>query len=164
MSQHIINSKDIPWNKMSVSEKYEYQRKKVGRALGTSQLGCSLYELPPGKRTFPYHFHYGNEELFYVLSGEGTVRTVDGEHFISKGDFISALASPEGAHQIINTSQNPLRILAISTMNDPDVVEYPDSEKVAVMAGAAPGGDKSKRSLISVWQKKDEVDYWKDEA
>jgi len=163
MSDMVINSKEISWEESRNGEKYGKKRKRVGQALGTKDLGVSIFEIPPGKRAFPYHFHHANEELFYVLSGEGTLRGPSGMEKISSGDFVKALASPEGAHQIINTSNAPLQFIAIGTMREPDVVEYPDSDKLFVASGAAPGGDDSKRTIDDVWRKKDTVDYWLDE-
>ena len=53
----------------------------------------------------------------------------------------AVIAAPPGgkdtAHQIINTSDGELRYLAISTRLPYEVVEYPDSGKVMVRAGAA---------------------------
>ena len=55
---------------------YAWRRKRVA---GES-LGASLYELPPGQRTFPYHYELGNDELPVVVSGRPTLRTPDGEN------------------------------------------------------------------------------------
>ena len=43
-----------------------------------AQLGASLYELPPGESTFPYHYELGNDELLVVVSGRPTLRSPDG--------------------------------------------------------------------------------------
>lgn len=163
MSVSIINSKEVSWSHEKFDERFERKRKRIGQQLSGSQLGCSIYELPPGKRAFPYHFHYANEELYYILEGEGVVRTLDGEQPVRAGDFISMPASRDGAHQIVSNSESPLRLLALSTMNQPDVVEYIDSEKIFVACGSPPGGDKSERSLTGVWELEDAVDYWKGE-
>ncbi|MGH6917875.1 MAG: cupin domain-containing protein, partial [Geminicoccaceae bacterium] len=70
--------------------------------IGAQKLGCSLVVVPPGKKAWPYHLQYANEEMFVILAGEGTLRH-DGEHHaIRAGDVI---ASPIGKpHQILNTS------------------------------------------------------------
>lgn len=164
MSNRVINRKEISWEESSNGQKYSKKRKRIGQALGTKDLGVSLFEIPPGKRAFPYHFHHANEELFYVLSGEGTLRGPAGEEPVAPGDFIRALACRDGAHQIFNTSDEPLQFLAVSTMREPDVVEYPDSEKIFVASGAAPGGEESRRTLDDVWRLQDTVDYWLDET
>jgi hypothetical protein len=38
---------------------FVWRRKRVAG----EHLGASLYELPPGESTFPYHYELGNDEL-----------------------------------------------------------------------------------------------------
>jgi len=79
-----------------------------------------------------------SDELFFILEGEG-VRRLDGETLpIRAGDIIAAPAGKE-AHQIINTGHAELRYLALSVEGPTDIIEYPDSGKIAV--DAAPGSD-----------------------
>jgi hypothetical protein len=47
--------------------------------LGGALLGGSLYELPPGESTWPYHYEHGSEEWLLVVAGRPTLRTPDGE-------------------------------------------------------------------------------------
>ena len=69
------------------------------------------------------------------LEGEGEVRVGDQTYPIRKGDFIAhPPGGPETAHQIVNTSKNELRYLAVSTMELPDIADYPDSNKFGVMS------------------------------
>ncbi|HXJ00915.1 MAG TPA: cupin domain-containing protein [Micropepsaceae bacterium] len=110
---------------------------KVGRAgplLGSTGLGCSLTIVPAGKRAFPFHRHHVIHEMFYVISGEGEVRIGEESKPIRAGSLIAAPAGAE-AHQIVNTSKNELRYLSFSTIGEVDLVEYPDSAKVAGAAG-----------------------------
>jgi uncharacterized cupin superfamily protein len=110
---------------------------KVGRAgpmLGSTGLGCSLTVVPPGKRAYPFHRHHVIHEMFYVLSGEGELRIGEERKPIRAGSLIASPAGAE-AHQIVNTSSGELRYLAFSTIGEVDLVEYPDSNKVAGAAG-----------------------------
>ncbi len=54
------------------------------------------------------------------------------------------IACPPGgrevAHQIINTGATTLRTLALSTLSEVDVCEYPDSDKVMRATGPNGGG------------------------
>jgi uncharacterized cupin superfamily protein len=102
---------------------------RVGSHLGMSQIGCSVVELEPGKCAWPHHLHYGNEEFFFILDGRGTLRYDDGEFEIGEGEFFFAGTGPGTAHQIVNTSDAPLRYLALSSMEDPEICYYPDSKK-----------------------------------
>ena len=106
----------------------------VGPLIGAKKLGYSVTSLPPGKRAFPFHSHKVNEEMFFVLEGEGEVRIGSQSYPIKKGDF---MAHPPGggdtAHQIINTGSVELRYLGVSTREAPEIAEYPDSKKFGVL-------------------------------
>lgn len=109
---------------------------KVSVALGMKKIGCTVVELKPGKRAWPHHLHYGQEELFIVLEGEGTLRYDEGEHKICQGEIFFAGTGPGTAHQIVNTSESALKYLALSSREDPEVCYYPDSGKYGTYAGS----------------------------
>jgi uncharacterized cupin superfamily protein len=116
--------------------------------------------VPPGRRAFPLHNHHANEEMFFILEGKGELRVGEERHSIRKGDFIAnPPGGPEVAHQIINTGDVELRYLAVSTMNTPEIVEYPDSGKLA-MISRQPQTDGPLRLLRHVTREGDAVDYW----
>lgn len=142
-----------------------FRRKRLAGATADGDLGCSLYEIPPGKRGWPYHYHTANAEAIYVLAGSGELRGPDDERVtLEAGIYAAFPAGPAGVHQLHNTGEAPLRYLAMSTMNEPDVLRYPDSDKVGVMAGEPPGGDTDARLLDHYFQIDDAVDYWADET
>lgn len=135
----------------------------VGRPLGLTGLGCMYVEVAPGKRAFPFHNHLGNDEMFVILEGEGTYRFGGADYPVKAGDVCAApRGGPDKAHQLINSGTGPLRYLGISTMQDPDVVEYPDSGKYAAMA-IAPGPDFFRAHLKVVGRREDSRDYWEGE-
>jgi uncharacterized cupin superfamily protein len=107
---------------------------RVGSALGARRLGYSIVEVPPGKRACPHHVHHNVEEMFLVLEGRGSLRFGSETHSIREGDCICARAG-EAPHQIVNDSDAVLRYLAVSTIEETDVVEYPDSQKVGFDIG-----------------------------
>lgn len=111
--------------------------KRLGRAAGGDLLGCTIEEMRSDP--LPYHYHTANEEAMYVLSGRGTLRTPTGEVGIDPGDYVSFPVGESGAHTVENAFDEPLRFLVFSTMNESDVVIYPDEEKLQVYTGAAPG-------------------------
>ena len=102
---------------------------RLGQVLGMEKLGCTLVELEPGKKAWPYHLHYGAEELFVILAGSGTIRYDGNEIPIKSGDIIFTPPGENTAHQIINTSNALLRYLALSSMDSPELCYYPDSGK-----------------------------------
>jgi uncharacterized cupin superfamily protein len=156
-----VNEADFDWDATERDET-AFRRKRLANAAGGDRLGCSLYELPPGKKSWPFHYHTGNEEAIYVLAGAGTLRTDDGLEPLDSGDYVVFPVGPEGGHRVVNDGADPLRYLALSTMNDPDVTVYPDSEKIGVYAGSAPGSDDA-RTVAGYYRRDDDVDYWLDE-
>ncbi len=160
---NVTNEDELRWVEHSHGEKFGYRRKSLSSASGGEKLGCSLYEVEPGRRAWPYHYHGANEEAIYVLEGLGSLRVNGEEVSISEGDYVAFPASAEGAHQLVNTSDKTLRYLCFSTMAQPDAMVYPDSGKVGVFVGAAPGGPKEKRTLSGFFRAEDGVDYYEGE-
>jgi Uncharacterized conserved protein, contains double-stranded beta-helix domain len=157
-----VNADKLEW---STTEQGEtgFKRKELGAAAGGDDLGCSLYELPAGKRSWPYHYHTANEEVLFVLAGEGIIRC-DGETAaISAGDYLNFPADEAGAHRVINDSEGSLRYLMVSTMTEPDVTVYPDSETFGVYVGSPPGG-REERDLEGYYKQDTTTGYWDEEA
>lgn len=78
-------------------------------------LGASLTEFLPGAPGGQLHMHYGLVEMFFVLSGTPTVRTPQGEEQLSPGDVVYFPEGPEGLHMFSNPTDEPVRLLGIST-------------------------------------------------
>jgi uncharacterized cupin superfamily protein len=156
----VVNENDLDWSDQSHGEKFGYRRKQLGSAAGGEKLGCSLYEVPPGRRAWPYHYHLANEEAIYVLEGSGTLRIGGEEVRVSEGDYVALPARAEAAHQLINSSEAVLKYLCFSTMIEPDVMVYLDSGKVGIFGGAAPGGPKEKRTWSKFLRADAEVGYY----
>jgi uncharacterized cupin superfamily protein len=140
---------------------FAYRRARIGRQLGARKLGASLYEIPPGAATFPYHWHGANEELAIVVAGRPSVRTPDGWRELEEGEVVSFPAGEAGAHQFANRTDEPARVVIVSTMIAPEVNGYPDSGKVlaTLRAPGSPDGG----SLSAAFHLADEVDYWEGE-
>jgi uncharacterized cupin superfamily protein len=96
-------------------------------------LGASVWEFQPGHGQFVYHFHHGSEEMLVVLRGEPTVRLHDGSRQLHEGDVLQLPRGPEGGHQIRNDGTETARVLIVSTNANPDVAEYPDTGKAAMI-------------------------------
>ncbi|WP_435359590.1 cupin domain-containing protein [Haloarchaeobius sp. DFWS5] len=157
-----IREADGDWEETEHGETY-FRRKRLSAATDAEALGASLYELPPGKRSWPFHFHTANEEALYGLAGSGTVRLDDDEIALDPGTFVSLPVGEAGGHRVVNTGAEPLRYLCLSTMREPDVTVYPESEKIGVFAGSPPGGDPSERTVGGYFQRESTVDYWEGE-
>lgn len=157
----IAHEDDVEWVSTQEGTVFENRQQKLAAAAGGSQLGCTLTEVPPGKTAWPFHAHLGNEEAIYVLEGHATLRLGDTQHPLKPGDYVALPARADAAHQVINTSDAPVRYLAISTMNPTDVIVYPDSKKHGIFAGGAAGC--ASGGLMAFVPVDASVDYWQDE-
>jgi uncharacterized cupin superfamily protein len=150
MPKPILNIADVEFRKVghganmpggNAPEKFSAQLGEIGRKIGAQKLGYNLTIVPAGKRAFPHHSHRVNEEMFFIIEGEGEVRIGKETFPVKKGDVIShPPGGPDTAHQIVNTSKAELKYLAISTMMMPEVCDYPDSGKFGAMM-MRPGPD-----------------------
>ncbi len=123
----ITRTKDVAWGDALQKGSFWQRRKELG---STGRLSCGLWELPPGKKSFPFHLHHLTEEALYVVSGSCKVRSSEGLTEVSAGDWVGF--PPGKAHQLINDGTEPCVYLAMGV--NPagvDVVEYPDSGKIA---------------------------------
>jgi uncharacterized cupin superfamily protein len=142
------------------AERFAPRIARIGGMLGAKKLGYSLIELDPGKRAFPFHHHRVNEEMFFIVEGEGEVRLGSRTHAIRAGDIIACPpGNDETAHQIVNTGTQTLRYLAISTMQSPEVCEYPDTGRQAVLVVEEPGV----KGMRAVFRAADSLPYWEGE-
>jgi uncharacterized cupin superfamily protein len=161
----VIHLADLTLTEQTHGDTFAARFAPVTPRTGSPHIGARLTEVPPGKRAWPHHCHHANDEMFVILSGSGTLRFGEETHAITAGDVaICPAGGVDTAHQIINTGSEPLRYLAISSMNQPDVMEYPDSNKLFVVAGSPPGGDKSKRTAELIVKRDAGVDYWDGEG
>lgn len=159
-----VSLDDLRFDETSHPPTYAARSAAIARRLGAQRLGYRVIELPPGKRGWPLHHHHVNEEMFLVLSGTGLFRLGRETIAVGPGDVVAAPAGgPDTAHQFVNDGHAPLRYLAVSTMEAPDVMGYPESGKFAVFVGAAPGGSKAQRSFEHVGRIGDAVGYWEGE-
>ena len=106
---------------------------RVGAQAGARELGASVYELDPGAVGSPLHIHHANEELLLVLDGTVSLHGPNGTQLLPAGAVVAFPRGKTGAHSLVNRSDAPVRYLVVSTMNRPDVVEYPDTGATLVV-------------------------------
>jgi uncharacterized cupin superfamily protein len=112
------------WDAERDEPPFRWRRARVGRQAGARDLGASVFELPPGAASFPLHAHYANEEMIVVLAGRPRLTTADGgTRELDAGEVIACPAGREGAHRLDNGTDEPARILIVSTMRAPEVNE-----------------------------------------
>jgi uncharacterized cupin superfamily protein len=138
---------------------FRSRRARIGYELGTELIGCSLWEIPPGEAAYPYHYHYSDEELLIVLSGRPTLRTPEGNRELEEGEAVRFELGEEGAHQIFNPTDRPVTFLALSSNGRPDIVVYPDGNKIGVGERLPKGG-----GLRAFFKRDDAVGYFEGES
>jgi uncharacterized cupin superfamily protein len=124
------------WEREVAHGPFALRGTRVGAAAGSQRLGACVYELAPGKRNLPYHAHFGIEELLIVLHGRPTLRRPDGERDLAPGEVVAFAAGRDGAHQLINNTDSPVRYLMASSSAAADLIEYPDSGKIGARGGS----------------------------
>jgi uncharacterized cupin superfamily protein len=159
-SRPILNLDQAPFSTWKHGSSFEADISWLGQAMGSRKLGFNVAIVPPGKRVFPYHQHSAQEELFFILEGRGSIRLGARTLPIRQGDFISIPPGPGSAHQIINDSEAPLRYLAVSTMEVPEVAEYPDIGKIGVFTGTPPGKAPAEGSMRHFTYLDRGASYW----
>jgi len=137
---------------------FAHRRARLGRQAGSAHLGASLYELDPGQAVCPYHWHAAEEEMLIVISGRPSLRTSEGWRELEPGEAVAFLTGAEGAHQVVNRSHKPVRVLLLSESKDPEVCGYPDSRKLMADARLGNPDEISHLSRLD-----DAVDYYEGE-
>ncbi len=111
---------------------YQCLDAEVGFAIGARQLGYRVSKLAPGQRFCPLHAHAREEEMFFVLDGEPSVRTLAGTVRCRKGDFVALPVGVSGTHQLLNESEAPATVLLLGLTEETEACYYPDSDKLLV--------------------------------
>ena len=120
-------------------EGFSCLRARIGRQVATDKLGLSLFEVPPGQAAYPYHWHVAEEELIMVMSGRPSLRTRDGWRDLEPGEVVGFRVGEQGAHQLVNRTQETVRFLAFSSQ-EPDIIVRPDSGTIGLAERRPEGG------------------------
>lgn len=114
------------------------------------KLGAGFDILAPGMRSCPYHLHHAQEEMFVIIEGQGSLRVAGEMLEVRAGDVVFIPPGLQYPHQFINTSDASLSYLSISTQEEPEICEYPDSAKYSAWA---PG-------IVARQRADATIDYW----
>jgi uncharacterized cupin superfamily protein len=154
-SRLIRNIRDVSLEHQERAPLYDTMCARLGAGTAATKLGACVDTVAPGKRSCPYHFHRAQEEMFVVLEGSGTLRVAGALLPLRAGDVVFIPAGPQYPHQIINSSQQPLTYLSISTRESPEIVEYPDSGKFLAFASGP-----SDAPFDVIHRASGALDYW----
>ncbi len=169
MTKPIVNIADITLEPRpaafaptgEAAERYEAKMGFIAPLIGARKLGYNITAVPPGKRAFPAHNHHANEEMFFVLQGTGELHVGADIWPVRAGDVIACPAGgKETAHQIVNTGDEELRYLAVSTKLSPELVEYPDSGKFGVLAELPASAEGKPQRFMFIGRESQCLSYW----
>jgi uncharacterized cupin superfamily protein len=151
----VFNLDSDSWDRTEDREGWRSKDAWVGAKLQGELIGASMYELEAGSKLWPYHTHHANEEWMLVVRGNPTLRTAEGMQDLREGDIVCFPRGKDGFHQVINSTEAPIRVLMISTLIAPDIVEYADTGKVGARSVAG--------ERIMFGRPGPELEYWEGE-
>jgi uncharacterized cupin superfamily protein len=149
----IFNIFDEPeWERENERDGYRHRSIAIGPRIGAEQLGATVYELPPGERTWPFHWETVSEEWLLVLAGRPTLRMAERERELRPGDVVAFPRGPAGGHSVENRTAEPARVAFFSTKGPLEVVHYPETGKLGIWTAG--------KGYIAITRAQPEVDYW----
>jgi uncharacterized cupin superfamily protein len=102
-------------------------RKRLGDAAGLTQFGVNLLTLQPGAWSSQRHWHTGEDEFVYIVSGEVVLKTDAGEETLRAGDCAAFPKDDGNGHHLMNRSAAPALLLEVGTRSTAgDIVRYPE--------------------------------------
>jgi uncharacterized cupin superfamily protein len=160
MPKPILNLADAEFDDIEDNGVFTSRRATISDHIGARQLGYNLTVVPPGMVQCPFHSHHAEEEMFFILDGEGELRFGAARYPLRPHDIIACpTGGAEVAHQIVNTGTTDLRYLAVSTIAAVEICEYPDSGKISTVAG-----QRGARQLRAMFRATCDIDYYDGEA
>jgi uncharacterized cupin superfamily protein len=107
-------------------------RIRLGDAASLTQFGVNLCTLPPGAWSSQRHWHTHGDELIYVVEGEVTLVTDNGEEVLRPGDAAGFKAGDANGHCFQNRSDKDVVIMEIGTRIPEDAARYSDIDMITV--------------------------------
>ena len=130
----VANRENLTAKHKNQHDSYAFTKYEVTKRNEFDQCYIALYEIYPKKSNFPFHYHDFNTEAFYIISGCGLLETNEDEIVIKQGDIIVCPPKVGGAHKLTNTSEKEnLVYIDFDTTNSPDVIHYPNSDKIGIV-------------------------------
>ena len=102
-------------------------RKALGEAAGLTDFGVNLLRLPPGAWSSQRHWHRDEDEFVFVVSGEVTLVSDEGESVLRAGDCAGFRKGDDNGHQLINRTNGTAICLEVGTRTQGvDLCTYSD--------------------------------------
>ncbi len=113
----------------------EFAVKQISDPAVMQKCSAAFVEVKPGDFAYGYHYHETVEEIFYIISGEGTLRSIKGDIPVKAGDAISFPTGEGGVHVLRNTSATEkLVYLDFGTRGECEIAHLPDTKQIMVIS------------------------------
>jgi uncharacterized cupin superfamily protein len=109
----------------------EVYLRRLGQSVGLQREQVYLSRIPPGKESFAYHAHKGDEEWLYILAGRGRAEIGSKVFEVGPGDFMG-FPTPSIGHHLTNPYDEDLVYLMGGERGRAEVVEFAKAGKHAV--------------------------------
>ena len=126
----MVNIHEPVFDETSDEPGFSHRRARLGEQASCTNLGVSLWELPPGQAT-AFHYHVATEEVVIVLRGRPSLRSGGRLRELREGDLVAFPRGQSGLHQLLNRTDEAVRVL-FSELAAPGVSVYPDSRQIGV--------------------------------
>ena len=102
--------------------------RRLGDHFDLQQFGVNHEIIQPGACSALRHWHSHADEFVYVVDGEMTLITDDGEMPICAGMCVGFRGGEANGHHMVNRSSLPATILAMGSRIPQDQVHYTDDD------------------------------------
>jgi uncharacterized cupin superfamily protein len=104
------------------------QKRQLGEFFALTNFGINLTRLAPNAMSSLRHAHTKQDEFVYILQGNPTLRTNEGNLRLAPGMCIGFPAGTGNAHHLHNETTEDVLYLEVGDRTPGDEVTYPDDD------------------------------------
>lgn len=103
-------------------------KRPLGDLFGLANFGVNLTTLQPGAVSSLRHAHSRQDELVYIVEGEPTLVTDEGETVLRPGMAAGFKAGSGDAHHLVNRTDRDVVYVEVGDRAERDTISYPDDD------------------------------------
>ena len=113
-------------------------RSRLSPVLGLTKFGVNALRIEPGAQSSARHWHSEQDEFVYVLEGEATLVTDEGDTIVKAGMAAGFPAGNPNGHTLVNRSNSDVLVLEVGDRPVSEDVEYPDIDMANAVRDGKP--------------------------
>ncbi|MBT3931999.1 MAG: cupin domain-containing protein [Rhodospirillaceae bacterium] len=113
-------------------------RSRLSPPLGLSGFGVNVVRIEPGASSSARHWHSEQDEFVYILEGEATLVTDEGETTLATGMAAGFPAGNPNGHTLANRSDSDVMVLEVGNRPREEDVTYPDIDMANAVRDGKP--------------------------